>query len=463
MQSALSAPPGAPYPVRVEGHLEHPSRWLWLVKWLLVIPHYFVLFFLGCGFVLSTIVSFVVLLFGGSYPPSLFEFNVGVLRWFWRVGFYAYSANGTDRYPPFSMRDVPDYPARLEIAYPERQHHGLALIGWWLAGIPQYLVCGVFLGSGGGVAWWSADHNWAGASWIGLIGLLVLIAMIVLLFRGEYPRSIFDLVLGLNRWVLRVTAYGAVMTPVYPPFRVDAGESDPAGTLMVTDTGASVGAQRIRWTAGRVVALTLATLAGIISLAAIALGGVGLTLDQTQREASGYLMTPSRSYSTGTYALVSASYRGGSSNDVFIVRNLLGRVRVRVDSVRPVFVGIARASAVDRYLAGVGHAQGSRFDTPSSDFRTVSGGAPSSPPASRTFWSASASGTGRLSFSWTPHSGNWRVVMMNADATRGVSGDVSIGARLPHLLTVSLVVLGAGVLLLALSGGAIYTVVSRRS
>ena len=181
-------------PVRLRGEPTQPlSSWLWLVKWLLLIPHWICLIFLWITFVLATIAVFFVLLFTGRYPRGLFGWNVGVLRWTWRVAFYGYSALGTDRYPPFTMTDVPDYPARLEIDYPERQRRGLPLIGWWLIGIPQYVIAGLL--TGGGLGW----GRYGG----GVVGVLVFVVAMLLLFKDCYPRDVFDLIMGFNRWVFR--------------------------------------------------------------------------------------------------------------------------------------------------------------------------------------------------------------------------------------------------------------------
>jgi hypothetical protein len=231
------------HPITLDARLDEPSRGLWLVKWLLLLPHYVVLALLWIAFVLLTVVAGIAILFTGRYPRGIFAFTSGVLRWSWRVAYYGYSALGTDRYPPFTLADVPDYPARLDIVEPGPLSRGLVLIKWWLLAIPHYVILGVLVGSG--VTWTTANDP-VGRVQIasgGLLTVLVLIAAVAVLFTGRYPRGLFDFVMGLNRWVYRVIAYVALMTDEYPPFRLDEGGSEPAVPPPPPDDGSSSSAQ----------------------------------------------------------------------------------------------------------------------------------------------------------------------------------------------------------------------------
>ena len=197
----------APYPFTFKGDLTEPlSQWLWLVKWLLIIPHLIVLLFLWVAFVVVWIMALIAIMLTAKYPRSLFDFNVGVLRWTWRVGFYSYQALGTDKYPPFTL-DAGGYPADLEVAYPTMLTPGLALVKWWLLAIPHYVIIALFVGS-----------RWAW--WPGLLCVLVCFGAVALLFTGRYPRGIFDFVMNIDRWIYRVAAYAGLMTDRYPPFRL---------------------------------------------------------------------------------------------------------------------------------------------------------------------------------------------------------------------------------------------------
>ena len=194
-------------------------------------------------FVVLTVVAFFAILVTGRYPRGLFDLNVGILRWTWRVQFYATAAIGTDRYPPFTL-DHTDYPADLDIAYPERLSRGLVLVKSWLLALPHLIVLGVLAGT-----WQFGDADGFQFAVGGLIGALTLAAGLLLLFTGRYPAPLFDLLVGLNRWVYRVTAYVALMTDTYPPFRLDQGPADPGGIAPTPSTPDGPATTGISWPA----------------------------------------------------------------------------------------------------------------------------------------------------------------------------------------------------------------------
>lgn len=434
------------YPVRVEASLDpHLSRWLWLAKWLLAIPHDIVLAFLWLAFLVLSIFAFFAILLTGRYPRSIFDFNVGVMRWSWRVAYYAYGGLGTDRYPPFTLAEVADYPAHLTIAYPSHLSRGLVLVKWWLLALPHYVVVAVFLGGGSYLVSDASDKPqpalWGG----GLIGLLVFVAAVVLLFTGRYPQSIFDFILGMNRWVLRVAAYVGLMTDDYPPFRLDMGGREPgSGELVAVDTPApsepSAPAGPRPWTAGRVISAFAGSLVFVVA-GALIVGGVALAVvDHSARDDRGYLMTDQAKFSTAGSAISSEVLK--FRNDAaprFFPEALLGDAKIEFTSKdKPVFVGVADAGDATTHLFGVSGSmvtdfRGDVWNGGTPVYRYRDGTRHATSPAASDIWVASASGTGRQSLAWPLESGDWTVVVMNADGTPGVETDLAVGATLPAI------------------------------
>jgi hypothetical protein len=190
-----SGPQSPSYPAGFE--ITYPSelnRWLPLVKWLLVIPHLIVLFFVGIGAFFVLIYGFFAVLFTGRWPRGAFDYLVGTLRWTLRV--IAYYHLMTDAYPPFSLADDPGYPLRLNVDYPERVERWRPLVQWLLA-IPYLFVAGVL--------YW-------------LTGVLTVVAFFTVLFTRRIPREVFELMVPGMRWNLRGNAYAYFMTDRYPPF-----------------------------------------------------------------------------------------------------------------------------------------------------------------------------------------------------------------------------------------------------
>jgi hypothetical protein len=461
----------ATYPVHVDADLDPGlNRGLWLVKWLLAVPHYVVLAFLWLGFAVLSVVAFFAILFTGRYPRAIFDFNVGVMRWSWRVSYYSYTL-GTDRYPPFTLAEVPDYPAHLSVDYPERLSRGLVLVKWWLLAIPHFLIIALFTG---GVAYGvggAGDKTWISIS---LLGVLVLVAGVVLLFTGRYPQQVFDLVLGINRWVLRVASYVSLMTDEYPPFRLDmGGHEPPAAVLPPVDPAAGTppstppvvppyarpGApgspgtphDRSGWTAGRIVSAVAGSLLVLTGLAFAGAGGTLALIGATERD-DGFLMTPTTALDSDTFAITSEDAKVDTEGAPSWVPSMwLGdvRIRARADAGEPLFVGIAATSDVEGYLGDVSRDTLSEFRAGHAVLQTTDGGAPATGPTEQTFWVAQATGTD-ATLTWDLQGGDWTVVLMREDGTSGVAADVSTGAELPVVnAVIAVLFVLAGLTLLA--------------
>ena len=207
------------------------------------------------------------------------------------------------------------------------------------------------------------------------------------------------------------------------------------------------------WTAGRITALVVGALLVLVSLVLLGSGGTAVWADRTQRDA-GYATTDVHQFSASGSALSTVSTELGSSGVGWLYApSLLGDVRIRVTPTSaggPLFVGIGRSTDVDRYLAGVNHTVITEFWGDKT--KTVSGGAPASPPANQDFWVASSTGSGTRTVTWDPTDGSWTVVVMNADGRPGIDIGADLGAKVTALPWIALGFLATGAVFLVGGG-----------
>jgi hypothetical protein len=203
----------------------------------------------------------------------------------------------------------------------------------------------------------------------------------------------------MNRWVLRVSAYTALMTDDYPPFRLDMGGSEPS-TFAVTPTSfrPAAAAAGPAWSTGPIVTLVIGSLLLVGGVGAAVGGSAVLAADRGGRDAAGFLNTPTQTFTGSGYALVFDPLELRTAAASQNVDALVGDVRLNATGAAQgagVFVGIGPADAVDGYLASVERARvvGFRTDNAATQ-QQLAGGAPATPPGQRTFWVASAAGPG---------------------------------------------------------------------
>ncbi|MEU4835597.1 DUF4389 domain-containing protein [Streptosporangium sp. NPDC023615] len=433
------------------------------MKWLLLIPHYLVLLVLWVAFAALTLIAYVAVLVTGRYPPAIFAFNVGVLRWSWRVGFYGYQVLGTDRYPPFTLAEVPDYPAGLLIDGPPRPPRRQPLVAWLFA-IPHILILSVLTATGGWQLFGDdADANVASFS---LVGIVVLIVALSLAARGRAPRGLHDLLVGVARWSLRVVAYVALLSAQYPPLRLDQGDTEPP-----LDQAGSSGSAHTHPAArqpaptpaagagvtGRVIALT----AGVFLLpAAIGIGSAGVLALAADRDAAGYVTSQGLRIDSPTGAVTAESLQIQTDDIWSQVLVDYGRVRITASNPAgaPLFIGIAPQADVDRWLAGTAHdrlAGGYAFGDVGFD-RTPGPIRGVTAPQVQSFWLAATSKTGDVVLDWRVTDGSFAIVLANATGAPGISATGQIATRIPDPTGLGLGLLGGAIPLAVLAFALIY-------
>ena len=215
-----------------------------------------------------------------------------------------------------------------------------------------------------------------------------------------------------------------------------------------------VGAARSGGGFGRTVLVVLGSIAALIGVGLVVAAGAIVWANATQRDDDGFFTTASERFVSPGYAITHERAEVLAEEDVpGWLEDELGTVKVTAEGERPVFVGIGPAGEVEPYLDGVSQSlvDDVDFDPFRVDYVQEAGGPPSAPPGDRDFWVASSEGTGTQTITWDVAQGDWSLVIMNADGSRGVLADVEVGGKVDWLGWAALGLAGAAVLFM---GGA---------
>ena len=195
----------------------------------------------------------------------------------------------------------------------------------------------------------------------------------------------------------------------------------------------------------------IAAIATLVTALVLALAGTVSLAANAFRDGSGYFNWPTETFTSGGYAIAMKTV-DISKAPQWALNAGVDRVRVQADSDRPIFIGIARTADLNRYLRGTEHddISGLNYHPFQVDYDHTNGHAPSSLPASETFWVKSTSGAGNVALNWKPRPGSWRAVVMNADDSRGITADLKFGVRTSLLWWLGASLLGAAALAAAI-------------
>ncbi len=189
---------GAAYPVSATAELQQSYvRFLPLVKWLLLLPHYFALFFLAIGAAVVAFIALFAVLFTGAYPRGMWDYMFGFYRWTLRVT--AYLLLMTDRYPPFTLGETEDDNVFLSAEYPTSVERWRPFVAWLLI-LPYLIVASLILA---------------------VAQVCSFLAFFTIIFTKRIPEGIFDIMRVALNWQMRANFYSYWLSTRYPPFNWD--------------------------------------------------------------------------------------------------------------------------------------------------------------------------------------------------------------------------------------------------